>query len=498
VKLIAALIQRQERRRFHIYVVLLFCIFVGLARALLEQVLFRTEIRNSEALTFIPFYISIGTFLTLGLSRLSRCRWQDTYKAMLVGIFLGLFPPLVDLLLGTEAPFYGYYILWNAQHIPWTAWAPEYNYPPGEGIVVWSSILFCGIYVWVKTSSPLRSLAGILWAYFIFLLQGIFLPMLIVRLTSGTLEQLDQMSGRFLTLQQSLYYLSIAQLFLGSIAWLLMQPALLTHLRKRILHPLPFLSVCYLGVVLSGAGLQSTITSMAALAMVAAATIMQNDHYDYREKGAKPPVSIHDVLFFNITAVGISLLLLMAGERSSIVLLLLFSVSVLYNSPMYRAKRTWPANLKIEGVWGAGSFLTGYIGIATTSISTIHLWILFLVFGGWSLFSAFKDYKDLLDDRHNGISSLYLVLYNRGIPIRQTHKILKYMAVVLFFLPLLWTGMAGENSLAIYLLAAAYLILCFHLLFAHTSRKKWFAGMLVLQTIYVLLFAWCLGSGQQL
>ena len=104
------IILAQERRNYHPYSFLLFCIFTGLMRGILELFLHNIQIRNTEIVGFIPFYVSLGLLLREMLARLTTVSRESIEKSLVMGIFLGLFPPLFDLFLPASAPiFYGYY-----------------------------------------------------------------------------------------------------------------------------------------------------------------------------------------------------------------------------------------------------------------------------------------------------------------------------------------------------------------------------------------------------
>jgi hypothetical protein len=135
-------------------------------------------------------------------------------------------------------------------------------------------------------------------------------------------------------------------------------------------------------------------------------------------------------------------------------------VSFLYSYPFYRGKRYFPSNLKIEGVWGAASFLTGAISALENQASAGPFWggpaapvlgpfpwqtvvAAALVFGGYSVVAALKDYKDWEADLQAGVQTLYTLAQRRSWPFLRVHRLIVALAAICLALPcplLAWAG----------------------------------------------------------
>ena len=77
-------------------------------RALEEVIAFNIPLKNSQMFTFIHFYLSIAFTLTLLISKIGGLNWRKVNSVIVIGIFLGIFPPLIDKIFNpSENIFYG-------------------------------------------------------------------------------------------------------------------------------------------------------------------------------------------------------------------------------------------------------------------------------------------------------------------------------------------------------------------------------------------------------
>ncbi|MCS6972777.1 MAG: hypothetical protein NZL89_07105, partial [Leptospiraceae bacterium] len=247
------LIRVQETKTYSFYTVLAFVFFTGAARGLEEILIFGIPLKNSEVLLFLHFYLSLAIVLTAGISAIGGLPWPKVFNTVLIGIFLGIFPPLFDVLLGSQNVFYGFYFIHDFRELPWLGYKPEFNYPLGECLTIWLSIVFSGYYVWYKTHSWLRAVFACSFAWTGFVLFGSLLPMLVAYLAHGHLP--DVASARRLDenlLRAIACYIAFAQSLAAALAWLLLRRSLLWHLLRRSLHALPFVLLVFLGAAANG------------------------------------------------------------------------------------------------------------------------------------------------------------------------------------------------------------------------------------------------------
>ncbi len=486
-RMVHYLIRVQEIKPYNFYVLLAFCVFTGFTRGLEEIILFDIQLKSSEVFVFVHFYLSLAVILTAGISHIGRLPWQKVMSVILVGIFLGIFPPVLDILIPQQTQvFYGFFFVHDWQQIPWLGYKPEFNYPPGECITIWLSIFFSGYYVFYKSRSYARSLGTALYAYTGFMVFGSFLPMLVTYLVAGYVpspqyaRQLDEN-----LLRAIIYYNAFAQIMLASVVYLIMRRPLLLHLIRRSLHPLPFVTISLIGSAICGKLNGHAFLAAAVIFWGGWMNLLQNRLYDLEDDrtGNQEKITEEDVHFFNTAFLLAVIAIFFTGNRLVLPVILMYPLTFLYNHPAYRGKKKFPTNLKIEGMWGLGAFVTGSLATTQQTPASFPLMCL-LVFGGYSLIAALKDAKDVRTDRRSGTQTLYLKLMASGLSFRRTHQLLLTICILAFLIPPVIFAFLGEFLIAT-LLGGSTLLSAIPL-FSLFPGKKWFALFLLFTFIYLL------------
>jgi hypothetical protein len=119
-------------------------------------------------------------------------------------------------------------------------------------------------------------------------------------------------------------------------------------------------------------------------------------------------------------------------------LMLFAAASVGYSAHAVRLKHRFPANYAVEGVWAASSFVAGAQGRlpAGQPFPRGLLVATAIVLSGWSVFNAFKDYKDIRADVRANVPTLYALAYHRGIRLRRLHLTLRWLLAAGMLVPL--------------------------------------------------------------
>lgn len=494
--MIGNLVRRQQKRAWHPYSLLFFCVFTGGMRGILEFILHGINISNADMLNFIPFYVLLAMLLTLMLSKIAGVQFQTVQKSLLMGIFLGLFPPILDVLIPHEYPvLYGYYYVWDFANLPYLGYNPMLSFPAGEAVTIWLSVFFCGLYVFVLTASYLRTLLALAVGYCVFMFMGSLLPMILTKLSTAgvnSLAQLRELSP--LTINAIGFRLSFYQGLLALFVYLLVRPGMGRHVCRRLVHILPFTMLTLLGGIMVKANLVSLLQSALLMLAVGIALIIQNDFFDAAEDSVTGSPSIAE---FDVKTVNFLVLLTMMGiffhnNRAAVSALIAFICGVLYNYPFYRARNVFPSNLKIEGIWALMAFLSGaMLETSMASSGTIQL-VAFLVFGGWSLAALVKDLKDVDADKQNHVRTVFTLLESRGVRREKAWFYIRIGIVLLFLVPAflaaafsssaatavaivgallpvtaLFAG-TGKTSFRLFLIAVSLDIICWQFIFARS------------------------------
>ncbi|MBL8034755.1 MAG: UbiA family prenyltransferase [Leptospiraceae bacterium] len=489
MKFLRYLVYAQEKRRYHPLSLILFCAFTGLMRGLLEFILHDIPLKNTDIVNFVPFYLSLGLMLREMLAFLTGATRTTVEKSVIIGIFLGLFPPIIDALLPVKFPvFYGYYFLWDFTNIPWLGYNPAFNFPLGESITIWLSIVFCALYVHLKSGSFFRTGVASIAAYGIFIFNSSLLPMLTFRWFVGEVVSVDAARVIDATqLQLFTYRLAHVQTMIAAMLWMLSRRDLFVHTLRRTLHGMPFLALCLFGAAIADANGQNVFLALSSLSLVIILSLWQNDHFDFRDDGkTAPPVTQHELSGFTVLTLITLCFLFFLNQRSAIVLFIALVCSVLYNYPFYRARNSFPANLKIEGIWGFCAFASGVllnqIAFERPAVKITAL----LVFGGWSSVSVWKDMKDFENDRAARVRTLFTVLTDKNVAFPRIVFFTSLFITILFVIPIILGGIFFGGAAAALPGIASLPVLAF--LWAGHSGTLFRRGLIAL-SLYILLFA---------
>lgn len=435
------LVYLQEKRSFHGETLVYFALFVGGMRLLMEHFLvgFSGYPLFQNFLLYVSWYWLCIFAFGLPVRLLSPPPWTERINVMLVGLFLGFLPPIIDVLAGTwgetlvgKDGFAYKYVTNFPEGWPLLLIDDERQMPVGEGAILWAAIGFTAAYLWVRTRSWWRALLGGFLAYGVCVLMGALLP----TYTRRFYDAYIQTSG----FQHALVYaqttLALA-LYLG-----IYRPRLLLHIAKRFAHALPLLGLCSVGYAWVKPLGFDVLWPLALITFCGMMTIAQNDHWDDKEEqpDAEPRVYSHDIIVFGTTLVLLAATALHEDRYAGLLLTIYGVASYLYNSQLYRGKRYFPANLKLEGIWGGSAFLIGALW-ASEPIQALALndptspgfqqgdflapipslfgpdlaIAALLAFGGWSLLAALKDEKDVETDLELGTQTLFTLLVRRGV-----------------------------------------------------------------------------------
>ena len=294
------------------------------------------------------------------------------------------------------------------------------------------------------------------------------------------------------------------QVAVAVVCHMLLESRLARHLGQRVNHSLPFAGLVLLGAAATRhfhPGLEpGPWTGLAPAVFIALVVlhlfntaIVQNDYYDRDadRRGSVSFLGIEEVRFYDITAWLLIATALTVRPRVGALLCLFQVVSTLYNHDFYRGKKHFPANYKIEGIWGWTAFMAGAYTVLhpREQVPSTVLVMGFLVFGGWSIFNAFKDYKDIREDHRAGVQTAYVLLKRRGASLRAFHLGLRATMTCGFLVPLVFLLRWGTPALVVAGIAATTTVPVFFAL-GGPPKKATVETVLALVSLYIVELVW--------
>lgn len=516
---IGRVIRVQEKRELHAETLLYFAFFVGTMRLLLEYFLvgFNAQPLFRTFLLYVSWYWLCIFAFGLPVRLFAPPPWQGRINVMLVGLFLGFLPPVLDFmavgwggaLMSGEG--FGYrYIADFPSGWPLLMFGEDRGVPFGEGFILWSAVFFTAAYMWVRTRNPRRTLAAGLLSYLVCMTLGAVMPTLTLKLR----ETLELQTG----FGEVLIYVQIG--FALGLYLLAYRPQLLAHLGRRALHAAPLVALSAVGYAFIQPVDGAFVGVALLIALGGAMTIAQNDHWDdlEEEREGEERVTRVDMLVLVISFGLVTATLIEESQLVAMPVILYGVASYLYNAPLYRGKRYLPANLKLEGIWGGSAFLMGMIyaaqplqqaayydptspgfRVGTSMTPLAALWgaelpiAAFLAFGGWSLLAALKDEKDVEADAKLGVQTVYTVALKRGVPPARVSRVLRPVAalsnLIAAWLPFVAGLVPLSASIAMTVLGAAAALRL------HRDAKVDFQLTLAALTALLATLAWGISTG---
>lgn len=482
-----AFIQKQESRPHSWLHLIIISFFVAAIRSVEETLFFKEPITGYSIINMTYFYLAFGFFITALVTIVTGRDFKRVQNAVQLGLFLGLFPPLIDYILsdGRTSVRYSYYLYTDLSHLPYYFYAPQQNMPLGEATTIWLSIFFIGYYVYYATKSLLRSVAASLGLYIFFIALMALIPMAIVSLTIGNLpitesatSQRVTQANAWVTMFPFLYTLIIGVCFLA------LRRPLIARVHIRFLHALPFVLAALLGGFQIRESFSIEVLSVAFMALILYFCMaLQNDYYDERDRTQKTiRMSESDVQFLYYFVFLVLFWIILFNKVSAILLALVYALSILYHHPLYRAKRYFLANMKIEGAWGALTFLAGALVYPIVELPAGFALKTFLVFGGFSWLSVWKDLKDVRQDKRDKNESLYLFCMKRGLSLSKVHRLISAVLVAVLTLPIFALIQKTQYFVAALI---ATLVLVFAIMSFFPRMHNWFRKILFLLNCYI-------------
>lgn len=515
IRWIRNLIVVQEKRPFSAENIVFFALFVGSMRLLMEVFLvgFNPSHILRNELVYVSWYFMCFFVFGIPVRILAPPPWEKRINVMLVGLFLGFIPPIIDVLirgwgnaiLGLDGFAY-MYVKTFPEGWPWLMIDHERQLPIGEGSVLWAAVFFTGIYVGLRTQSVTRAALGLITSYVACVFVGAIMPTLSYQLHLNLLDEDMHLSWTVI----------FAQLFVAGVAYFAVyRPSLLLLVCKRFVHALPLIGLTLVGYSWIKKLDINAIYPVLVLALCGVLTIVQNDHWDDVEERPNEPERVrrHDVVVTQFLWMLMAAALLAMDSVIGVILTIYGVASYLYNAPLYRGKRYFPANLKLEGLWGGSAFLVGVFSAALPQMAeaaanlsfveradpTVRYMPFalvysgdvalasFLAFGGWSLLAVLKDEKDITIDASLGTQTVFTLLTRRGVSvvkIRRWTRALTFIALMIAALGALAVGrVTFVHSAALGALALLISLLRLN------DKKNEFRLILIGMTTFLLVLA---------
>jgi len=479
-KRISAFLLRLEARPHSFAGLLIVCAFTGVCRAMEEYLFFGERLTPAIGISMTIAYFHLAVALICILKLTTNMEWKRIQNAVYLGIFLGAVPPLLDVLISgfNTRIIYRYYVKASLDNFPWHFYAPDLGAPKGETIVVWLSILFTGLYAFIKSRSWFRFIVTTVITYGLMLIHFALVPILTIQL-AGQAMYPNGLYGvqRAVIPDISLALLPFWYIFFSILLFLALRPVLRKVMISRFLHLIPYALVTVCGGQLTGGINISVILAGASVFLISFSMGLQNDYFDSRHGEHRRIIDKSDMDFFNIASGGFIVWMILLNQVTALPLLIFFSLGILYSYPIFRLKKFFPGALKVEGLAAVMAFLTGVMVFTREYFRPQIFIVALLIFGGWSVLASWKDLKDIRRDTRLGYKNLYTFIMGFGASLSRAHRVSSMLGLICVMVPVVYAVITTQYVAAIVIFCAGFLPL-FGLTFFPTMRM-WFKYVLL-------------------
>ncbi len=454
---------------------ILMILFVSIGRMVFEIGLFGDKPNAFHILqsftTTVVFYTLVFFLFSCLMVPVLSLKFEKVAKLVCVGLLFGFIPPILDCILPLEMKRYLYFTSFS-----WSLVSP--HQPMSETIALWGVVGGVGVFTLLLKKSVLRTIAAIAGAYLIF--QGCTGVVVYIRTQTMRLD----------------IWINLSWMILSFICFCILRYRRLAHSLKRIIHALPHSLLVLCGAAWVAQPLGNTVYKMIGVFFVLFVVVIQNDFYDRSDDGKldeSKTIGEFELVFSYFFVFLIFLWALRLSPIYAFLLVCLSLVGFLYNHPAVRLKKRFCLSYKAEGAAALLAFLAGTIVGKGFAEGYSLFWPGLLVFGGGTLLSIPKDWKDVEVDRQAGVPSYYVVLTKRGWKEKTVHFWICIAVTIGLFIPpvffMIADGVYGEylELLALALLPGGFLLKL-------KNRKSGVLGMLVSFTFYIGLLIICVQS----
>ncbi len=453
-------------------------LFISFGRFIMEM----TQIGKMDQVTcirafmgYLVFYVSMYFFFATLLSILLKRPFEKIANATSVGLLFGLLPPIIMFLSGSD---YFPYIYFDE----FTPFFVSSKQPFSETLTLWGLVFLTGGFVFLLTRSYLRALFGFIGAWVIIQIIMSFL-WIILKL-------------KIPSVNDAAVWNNIINIGLASLIYLFHRgkPLLASFYRSN--HALPFCMLAFCGSAWAGQGLIGGIGKAVIVFFWFEVIIIHNDYYDSVEDGhagRKYATTSDDVMWSSFFLLSLLVALSYKFMLFSIIMGFGLIAGFMYHHPLMRLKERFCLSYKLVGLWALTAFIAGTLTERGFE-KTIPLLIpAILVFGGGTLISIPKDWKDVVSDRIAKIPTYYVVLTHRGIDEFTVHlRIVACVTIGLIIPPLalsVWQGFSPVVA-ALWVTSVLPAVSLIYI----KNRKLAVETMMWLVSLYLLTLAFVLNS----
>lgn len=486
IKIIDDFFKRLSTIEYTIHLFIFIPIFATCIRVGQEELMFGFDAASPHLiLNYLVGYLLLQMMVILVLNVGIGWDFRKLAGLASVGLILAAVPAIIDYILPVQPDrkyCYFFEFHWN--------FAASYQLI-GETITLWFSIFGVTLFAAWATRKVTRALLSGALIYIVLQFYG---------WRWFALTEQNTMSPEF----QLLELMTLLGIILIISLYILFNRKSMFPSLVRFNHALPWGLITAAGSRLMGEHWFISLIKGLVMSLAFQLVVFANDYFDRdqdaKHGGSARPVEREDMIFMSYIMGLLLLWMLIFHEYGFFLLLLFFALWTSYHLPPLRFKRIFCINYFFEGMSGVACFLFGVIPInyynsgeiqysKSTGIFAGGEWISIftvLILGGYSLGSMFKDYKDIEQDKAEGIGTIYTFLLKKGMSLKTINLFVSLITSITSIVAPIWLLIIGTPILPVIVLLILAIIPCI-LLNTIKDRKTAVEATIWSIVIYLLL-----------
>ncbi len=380
------------------------------------------------------FYVLLQLVLLMVLAVSSGRPWREVAGPASVGMVICWLPPLIDLFLPPQPERgYAYFVSFS-----WDFTAPYQLM--GETVTLWLAVLLSGAFVLWQTRAAWRTALALGLSYLAmqFMLWGWMAAARGLSRSLGTPLHTVGL-GSFGFAAGELAGLILIATLHGVFRFQSLWPSL-----RRINHALPWGMVAAAAARLAGLAWPETILRGLVCILAFELVVVANDFFDQHQDGAAGgtvrPVGRDEMLLAHFLQILLMAWVVIIHPAGAYAVLLFFVLFLAYHHPDLRVKRLFGGAYLIEGLAAAACVVYGSQG---GDAGPALPWMALLAIAGFALGCMFKDYKDIPQDRADGVETIYTRLIHGKMRAEHVHRGVVAVSTIQLLVPPTWLLLRG-------------------------------------------------------
>lgn len=384
------------------------------------------------------FYLGMYFINLLVLKVIMRDKIQNLFGYVLLGVWLGILPPILDLFNPNILHQTYDYI----KHFDWNLVSIEESY--GESITVWLWIFLFTGFVYYKKRNLLIAIVSFFSIYLVVQLVAFYSGLIVEKFSLFILHRQNS------SMMYAVWWLSVSFFIFSFLNYFEIKTALF-----RAYHSLIWPMLIFLGSKMAVSFYPDLNVIMYLMFLNFICVLCENDYYDKEldEKGDRfNRIDVNILVFCYLFQLSITFIMLYINTFTGLCFILFNLITFYYHYPSLRLKKHFITSSFCESFAAFICLLIGGLSKKGMPENQIMMGFYILIAFAFYIISNIKDYKDIKSDDLGGINTIYVYFSKRGYSYKKVTQIFSNIIIFILILFSLSYMLFSNNKMNVFLL----------------------------------------------